>query len=208
MSRPAPSRVSAPETSAGPDSAADPAEDSAAEDVALMLRAAADDLDAFSDLVRKHERPVMNFFARNGVHTDVEDLAQQTFLKLYRARHGYKPSAKFTTFLYLIARQVLIDSVRASKRRAGLHERAGKETDPVTEAPAARGESEDAEQALACLSPILRETVVLVVMQGLAYAEAAQVLRVPVGTVKSRVNSALAQMREELSRPPGPSTTR
>ncbi len=183
-----------------------PPDDSAAEDVALMLRAADDDLDAFSDLVRKHERPVMNFFARNGVHTDVEDLAQQTFLKLHRARHGYKPSAKFTTFLYLIARQVLIDSVRASRRRSGLHERAGMETEPVTEAPATRGESADAEQALACLSPILRETVVLVVMQGLAYAEAAEVLRVPVGTVKSRVNSALAQMREELSRKPGPST--
>lgn len=182
-----------------------PPDDSAAEDVALMLRAADDDLDAFSDLVRKHERPVMNFFARNGVHTDVEDLAQQTFLKLHRARHGYKPSAKFTTFLYLIARQVLIDAARASKRRTGLHERAGREMDPVTEAPASRGESEDAEQALACLSPALRETVVLVVMQGLAYAEAAEVLRVPVGTVKSRVNSALAQMREELSRPPGPS---
>ena len=191
-----------------PDPATAPAgpDDSAAEDVSLMRRAAADDLDAFSALVRKHERQVMNFFARNGVYTDVEDLAQQAFLKLYRARHGYKPSAKFTTFLYLIARQVLIDSVRASKRRAGLHERAGMETEPVTEAPATRGESADAEQALACLSPILRETVVLVVMQGLAYAEAAEVLRVPVGTVKSRVNSALAQMREELSRKPGPST--
>ena len=171
-----------------------------------MTRAAADDSDAFSALVRKHERPVLNFFARNGVHTDVEDLAQQTFLKLYRARHGYKPSAKFTTFLYLIARQVLIDSARASKRRAGLHERAGRETEPVTEAPAARGESEDAEQALACLSPSLRETVVLVVMQGLAYAEAAQALGVPVGTVKSRVNAALARMREELSRTPEPPT--
>ena len=202
MNQPAPSGVSTPLMSAEPVPASAPPDDSAAEDVALMTRAAADDSDAFSALVRKHERPVMNFFARNGVHTDVEDLAQQTFLKLYRARHGYKPSAKFTTFLYLIARQVLIDSARASKRRAGLHERAGRETEPVTEAPAARGESEDAEQALACLSPSLRETVVLVVMQGLAYAEAAQALRVPVGTVKSRVNAALARMREELSRKP------
>ncbi len=177
----------------------DAAAASAAEDVALMERAARDDLDAFSALVRKHERPLANFFARSGA-ADVEDLAQQTFLKLWRTRRGYRPTAKFTTFLYLLARQVLIDSARAAQRRAGLHERAGAEMDAVEPAPARRGESGDAEAALARLSPALRETVVLVVMQGLAYREAAEALGVPVGTVKSRVNAALAQMREFLSR--------
>jgi RNA polymerase sigma-70 factor (ECF subfamily) len=183
-----------------PDPAAAESVVSAAEDVALMERAKRDDLDAFSALVRKHERPLANFFVRNGVQRDVEDLAQQTFLKLWRVRHGWKPTAKFTTFLYLLARQILIDAARAAKRRAGLHERAGAEMDPVEPAPARRGESEDAEAALACLSPALRETVVLVVMQGLAYREAAEALGVPVGTVKSRVNAALAQMKEFLSR--------
>ena len=67
-------------------------------------------------------------------------------------------------------------------------------------APPRRGEGQDAEAALACLSPALRETVVLVVMQGLAYREAAEALGVPVGTVKSRVSAALAQMKEFLSR--------
>ena len=186
---------------AAADRAADaPSAESAAEDVALMERAKRDDLDAFSALVRKHERPLANFFARNGVQRDVEDLAQQTFLKLWRVRHGWKPTAKFTTFLYLLARQILIDAARAAKRRAGLHEREGAEMDPVEPAPARRGEGEDAEAALSCLSPALRETVVLVVMQGLAYREAAEALGVPVGTVKSRVNAALAQMKEFLSR--------
>ena len=185
---------------AAAESAAAESTTSAAEDVALMERAKRDDLDAFSALVRKHERPLANFFARNGVQRDVEDLAQQTFLKLWRVRHGWKPTAKFTTFLYLLARQVLIDSARAAQRRAGLHERAGAEMDAIEPAPARRGESGDAEAALARLSPALRETVVLVVMQGLAYREAAEALGVPVGTVKSRVNAALAQMREFLSR--------
>ena len=88
----------------------------AAEDGALMERAARDDLDAFSALVRKHERPLANFFARSDA-ADVEDLAQQAFLKLWRTRRGYRPTAKFTTFLYLLARQVLIDSARAAQRR-------------------------------------------------------------------------------------------
>ena len=178
-----------------------PAQDpSDAEDVALMLRAAADDAGAFSALVRKHEKPLANFFARNGVYRDVEDLAQLTFLKLHRARRGYKPTAKFTTFLYLLARQVLVDHVRATQRRARLHEEAGKELDPVQPAPRTRGEGQDAQAALGCLSPWMRETVVLVVMQGLAYHEAAEVLRVPVGTVKSRVSAALRQMKEILSK--------
>ena len=171
-----------------------------AEDVALMLRAAADDLDAFSALVRKHERHLANFFSRNGVLRDVEDLAQLTFLKLHRMRRGYRPTAKFTTFLYLLARQVLVDHVRASQRRARLHEAAGREMDATEPAPRHRGEAEDVQAALASLSPALRETVVLVVMQGLAYHEAAEVLRVPVGTVKSRVSAALRQMKEILSK--------
>lgn len=182
---------------AAPASAPDPSD---AEDVALMLRAAADDPDAFSALVRKHERALENFFARNGVFRDVEDLAQLTFLKLHRTRRGYRPTAKFTTFLYLLARQVLVDHVRASQRRARLHEEAGKEMDAAEPAPRHRGEGEDVRAALASLSPWMRETVVLVVMQGLAYHEAADVLRVPVGTVKSRVSAALKQMKAFLSK--------
>ena len=182
-----------------PASAQDPSD---AEDVALMLRAAADDAGAFSALVRKHEKSLANFFARNGVYRDVEDLAQLTFLKLHRARRGYRPTAKFTTFLYLLARQVLVDHVRATRRRAKLHEEAGKEMDSVQPAPRSRGEGQDARAALDSLSPWMRETVVLVVMQGLAYHEAAEVLRVPVGTVKSRVSAALRQMKAFLEQTP------
>jgi len=168
---------------------------SAAEDIALMLRARDDDLAAFSQLVKKHQGPVMNFFARNGVYRDVEDLAQEAFLKLHRARRRYTPTAKFTTFLYLIARQVMIDAIRHGTRKAHLHERYGREAEQEEAAPAHRGEREDAEAALDLLSPPLREAVVLVVMQGLAYAEAALVLGIPTGTVKSRVSDALRKMR-------------
>lgn len=173
-------------------------DESAREDIALMLRAKGDDLDAFSELVRRHQRQVMNFFARNGVYRDVEDLAQETFLKLHRARHRYAPTAKFTTFLYLIARQVMIDSIRHVNRKAALMEKYGKEAPQEAPPPQRRGEKEDAEAALACLSQPLREAVVLVVMQGMAYAEAAEILEVPVGTVKSRVSAAMTRMRQEI----------
>ncbi len=171
---------------------------SAAEDIALMLRAKNDDLSAFSLLVKKHQQSIMNFFARNGVYRDVEDLAQEAFLKLHRARHRYQPTAKFTTFLYLIARQVMIDSIRHGSRKAKLMENYGKEADQMEEAPSMRGEKGDAEMALDCLSRPLREAVVLVVMQGMAYAEAAEIMGVPTGTVKSRVSAAMQKMREKI----------
>lgn len=171
------------------------AEASAAEDIAWMLRARDGDLAAFSLLVEKHQQAIMNFFARSGVYRDGEDLAQEAFLKLYRARRRYKPTAKFTTFLYLIARQVMIDGIRHSSRKAKLYEKYGQEAEQREEAPEMRGECGDAEMALDVLSRRLREAVVLVVMQGMAYAEAADVLGIPTGTVKSRVSEALRKMR-------------
>ena len=191
MSRRAPLRRAdvAPEAASGSDDG----------DARLMLRAAEDDAEAFAELVRRHEKPLMNFFARCGVERDVEDLAQLTFLKLHRVRRRYRAAAKFTTFLYLLARQTMLDRARAESRKAALHERAGREMDAETPPPALRGEREDARFALSRLSPGLAAAVALVVMQGFEYREAAEILGVPVGTVKSRVHAALGQMREALA---------
>ncbi len=167
-------------------------------DVELMMRTAGGDLRAFSELVKRHQNSLMNFFARSGVYADVEDLAQETFLKIYRSRSSYRPLAKFTTFMYLVARRVMIDAARRNARRAKLAEEALQEMPQSVSAPESRGEYGDVEGALTRLSEPMRETLVLVVMQGLAYKEAAEVLGIPVGTVKSRVSAALDRMREML----------
>ena len=187
------------------DGAPPPDDPSGAEDVQLMLRAARDDMEAFGLLVEKHQKSLLNFFARCGVERDVEDLAQLTFLKLHRVRRAYRPAAKFTTFLFLIAKQTMLDRVRSDARKAALHERAGREAELAVPPPAARGERDDARRALSRLSPGLAAAVALVVMQGFEYNEAAEILEIPVGTVKSRVHAALKQMRDYLREPP-PST--
>lgn len=169
-------------------------------DLALMLRARdLDDRDAFAELIGRHQRPLMNFFVRCGVYGDVEDLTQETFIRLYRYRSRYTPSAKFTTFLYLLARQVRIDALRRLRRREALHRRAAEEA-PQEEPPSAavRGERLDAAKALACLPEPMREVVVLSVLQGLTQNEVAEVLKIPVGTVKSRLSTALQRMREGM----------
>ncbi len=169
------------------------------DDTLLMMRAREDDLVAFEILVTRHQKMLLNYFARTGVQYDGEDLVQQTFLRLYRYRKRYKPTAKVTTFLFLLARQVWIDELRRRKRFTRLKE--GLTAEIRTEAyepAAAEGLTTgvmDLPQALARLPEGLRQVVELGVYQELPYAEIGQILKIPVGTVKSRMFHALAKLR-------------
>jgi len=160
-----------------------------------MLRAGAGDLAAFEALVRKHQRPLLNFFRRSGVNADMEDLAQDTFVKLFRARRRYRPAAKFTTYLYAIARNVRIDAARRGIRADALRRRAAEHAETETPAGGGPGRRLDAEALLGRLTEPLRETVVLAILQGLAYEDVARILGVPAGTVKSWVFHAMERMR-------------
>lgn len=174
------------------------------DDAALMLRARADDRDAFAVLVKRHQKMLLNFFARSGVQYDCEDLVQQTFLRLYRYRERYTPTAKVTTFLFLLARQVWIDELRRRTRRERLVEGLAAEPHPEQVEPLAADAGAagglDLEQALAALPEGLRQVVELGVYQDLPYAEVAEILAIPVGTVKSRMFNALAKLRAFLEK--------
>ena len=173
------------------------------DDVELMLRVCGqDDSEAFALLVSRHQKILLNFFARSGVQYDSEDLVQQTFLRLYRYRHRYVATAKFTTFLFLLARQVWIDELRRRQRRQRLVENLAAEPHEEFAAPAepsagAQGDL-DLARALAALPEGLRQVVELAVYQELPYAEVAEILEIPVGTVKSRMFNALAKLRALL----------
>ncbi|HRR35025.1 MAG TPA: RNA polymerase sigma factor [Kiritimatiellia bacterium] len=173
------------------------------DDADLMLRVCdQDDEAAFALLVSRHQRSLLNFFARSGVQYDSEDLVQQTFLRLYRYRQRYQATAKFTTFLFLLARQVWIDELRRRQRRQRLAESLAAEPYEEFAAPAdsSAGVAGDLDlaRALAALPEGLRQVVELAVYQGLPYAEVAAILGIPVGTVKSRMFNALAKLRALL----------
>lgn len=171
-------------------------------DAALMLAAKNGDDRAFETLVLKHQRPLMNFFRRLGVNTnDAEDLAQQTFIKIYRTRKTYKPSAKFTTWLYLVARQIRIDEIRAAARREKIRLAVKAEVDAEEAMPRRTpqfGLRDDLQSALDRLDEAHRAVVVLGMVQELPYQEVAEILGIPVGTVKSRMFNALKLLREYL----------
>ena len=156
--------------------------------------------EAFSVLVHRHQSFLLNFFRTMGVYTDAEDLVQDTFVRLFRYRQRYQPTAKFTTFLYLLARQVWIDMLRRKKRKDEFGQKLTQEAEAM-EKEASSGSSElpDVDAALRGLSETMRSVVVLNIYQGLKYHEIAEVLEIPLGTVKSRMFQAMHKLREIMS---------
>ena len=152
--------------------------------------------EALMAAARKFEKNLLNFFWRQGVsYSEGEDLVQETYLRLWKYRREYRPTAKLSTFLFLMARQVRIDALRRRTRRENREEGWTRDR-PTTETPKAFGVREDVRWALAKLSEPLRDVVELGVFQDLPYAEVAEILGIPVGTVKSRMHNALKELKE------------
>jgi RNA polymerase sigma-70 factor (ECF subfamily) len=168
-------------------------------DVELMLMVGRGQRRAFEILIQRHQRGVVNFFRRMGVHNDETDLAQETFVKIYKYRKRYRPRAKFTTFLYLVARRILMDYGRKRQREKAGTERLIEET--LAAEPKQKDISDQAARAaesLQGLSEEMRSVVVLNIYQGLRYRDIAEVLGIPLGTVKTRMFHALKKLREAL----------
>ncbi len=81
-------------------------------DAARMLEVAIGSEAAFTELVHRHQNSLLNFFVRMGASSDGEDLVQETFVRLFRYRQKYQPTARFRTFLYHVARRVWADRAR------------------------------------------------------------------------------------------------
>ena len=176
-------------------------------DAELMALSARGETAAFAELVERYQNILLNFFMRRGVSwDDGQDLAQQTFLRLWNYRKKYTEQAKFTTFLFLLAGQVSVDFFRAEGRRRGLEDDLAHEAEVASAAspkqggaPADSASGEDVRRAVARLSPALRDVVELGVFQDLPYADVGEILGIPVGTVKSRMFNALRKLKELLA---------
>jgi RNA polymerase sigma-70 factor, ECF subfamily len=179
-----------------------------------MLRAKGGDLAAFEALYALYSRPLTNFFYRLVWDRGrSEDLMQETFLRLWRGKKNYKPSGKFTTYLFQIAKNHwLNDRDKRNRRIAPVSMDAGgdpdsnglKESIPTKEVgPMAeslnRELGEKIARAVDDLSEKLRLVFVLGQIEGMKYADIGEVLGIPVGTVKSRMANAEKAIRGRLS---------
>jgi len=157
------------------------------DDAALLAAAREGDLDAFEALVREHTQAVfahaLRFFGDPAI---AEDVVQEVWIKVYRSLVDFDGRARFSTWLFRVTRNTCLDQVRAGARRPIA-------VDPI-EAVAAPGDLADevaltasVELAMRALPPEDRDAFMAVALYGLTYAEVAETLGVPVGTVKSRV---------------------
>ncbi len=154
-----------------------------------LVRAAGDGLDAFGELVRRHQDFVFGAILRMVRDRALaEDLAQEAFLRAYRARAGFRGDAAVRTWLYRIATNLAINAVERRREfpTERLPERAAPGGAPadLAEANALRAELSD---AVAGLPPDLREALVLRAHCGLSYQEIADVTGVPLNTVRTRI---------------------
>jgi RNA polymerase sigma-70 factor (ECF subfamily) len=181
-----------------PDSASPVVEDL---DSAALRAAAAGDGDMFRGLVERWQDHLINFFYRStGNRADAEDLAQETFLDLFRAAGRYRDGGTFKALLFTLARRRLIDSYRRRSRRPL---QLVDPTDHFMQTQSAdtdhRPEIEEAfHRALATLPDKQRDAILLRQQQELAYEEIAEAMGGSVSAVKTWIHRARQHLREEL----------
>jgi RNA polymerase sigma-70 factor (ECF subfamily) len=184
----------------------------------LVRRCVSGDAAAWEEIVQRYHRRIYNICYRfAGSGDDAEDLTQEVFIKMYRTLNSYDVDrGAFMTWVTTITRNLLVDHFRKTKQDrmtdsldtvSSDHEDAMPLSEQIPDrgpAPDSRVQSRETGEtvhlALQKLSPELREAVILRDLQDLDYREIATVLKVPEGTVKSRINRGRAELARLLQR--------
>lgn len=178
--------------------------DDARSDEELMMEVAQGQLGAYSTLVERHHERVLN--TAYGMTGDAEmsrDIAQDVFMRILRHAAMYTPRAKFTTFLYTVVRNIVIETGRKTARRrevalegvSGLQAPDPEAADRIVEQRELRRRLAG---ALSELPDELRDAFVLSEIEGLRYRDIAEICGCPEGTVASRKHSAIEKLRKSL----------
>lgn len=174
----------------------------------LQQRFREGDEDAFRELVERHHPSILNLcFKYVGNREDAEEVAQDVFIRAYRARASYEPRAKFSTYLYRIAVNLSLNRIRDRKRRLGRLENslsedrspAVAEGNPRPDEILERKEKEAAvREALDSLPEKQKTAVILKRFQGLSYDEIAGVMACSVSAVEARLHRAKLNLQKSL----------
>ena len=170
------------------------------------------DESAYEQLVHRYEQELFSYLRRYLGNAEMaEDVFQAAFLQVYLKKEGFEEGRRFRPWLYTIATNQAIDAQRRNRRHrmVSLDQRAGGDDDVGALVEMLSGRDQTADEQLAGqesrewvqtavndLPEALKSTVLLVYHQGMKYREAADVLGIPVGTVKSRLHSALLRLNE------------
>lgn len=197
-----------PQTGVGARAELDPASDAA-----IMLRVAAGDESAFNYLVEKHHRPMIHFLFRMVRNQAVaEELAQEVFLRVYRARDSYRAEARFTTWLYRIATNLAVNHARDTRHERTAQtiyldapdEESGTTPDVADDEPSVEQRMLSEERMAAIRSHVMalperqRTAVLMHKYQGMDYRQIGDVLKLSESATKSLLFRAYQTLREKL----------
>jgi RNA polymerase sigma-70 factor, ECF subfamily len=183
------------------------------EDAILMLRVKQGDLPAFEILVEKYKQQVMNLAYRTlGGASEAEDIAQNVFIQVFKSAHRYKVTARFTTWLYTITRNLCLNEIRRRNRHPT--ESLDLKHPDFTDQPLRQFEDEGyssppesallveleekIEESLASLPEKQRTALFLFRQQEMSYEEISQVLRCSLSATKSLIHRARETLKQQL----------
>jgi len=178
-------------------------------DLDLMLRVRQGDADSFDELLRRYRTPLVKYFCRLVRDQALaEDLAQEAFLRVYKARHRYRPEARFTTWLYRIATNLALNAIRDGRERRQDGNGSGEDgeapfefVDPRVSVEQQLIESDRSRmirEAIMALPENQRAAVILHKYQDMDYRQIAKVLKVSESAVKSLLFRAYETLRVRL----------
>jgi RNA polymerase sigma-70 factor (ECF subfamily) len=166
-------------------------------DLALVQRTRAGDVEAFSELVRRHERIVFNLayrFMRDNALA--EDMAQEAFLKAYRLLNGFRGDCSFSTWLYRVTSSVCLTELSRRKRRGEVELTPSHEDSASTEPEEASDMPELVRRCVTKLPDRYATIVSLYYLQEVPYEDIAEAMRIPMGTLKTWMHRARLQLRK------------
>lgn len=181
-------------------------------DEQLILKFQKEDIEAFNEIVYRYKDRIVNLIYRyTGNREDSEDLAQDTFLRLYNVKHLYREIGKFSTWFYTVAINISRSYLSNNKKYTTIpinnyyededrdYELQSKLTSPEENANAV-SENYYIQRAINSLEDIYREALILRDIQDLEYDEISKIMNLPVGTVKSRINRARESLKITLAK--------
>src|SRR5688572_19819616 len=180
-------------------------------DEELVDRAKGGDADSFNQLVLRWERPIYALAYRViGREEDARDVCQETFLRAFRALPGFKGQAKFSSWLYRIARNLCRDWIRRQRRAPTLQMPEGVDpselaaekgpVESIEDLVSRRELSAGVEEAMALLPEEQRSAIILKESHGMTFQEIADLQGCPLSTVKTRLYQGLSVLRRHLEK--------
>ena len=179
-------------------------------DEELIARFQHGEMKAFDSIVQRYKDPLINFvYHFLGDRIDAEDVVQETFLRVYRNKHLYRNIAKFSTWIYTIASNLAKTELRRRRRRRllslsqmGFDDKDYEPADEFMQSPEGIVDSGMQEKIIRKeiddLPVKFKEVVLLRDVQEFSYEEISQILGIPIGTVKSRVNRGRLRLQKRL----------